>query len=394
MSVTSVSPETLLHLYRHLLREATYVLPLCRPYTTRRIRERFRRSRDKAPEEHLAGHLRQAQHGLRWLRAANAGDTLRMLKLCWHATGRRGKRKTDLINQFLRKSPMTDAEVLDIKAEARKQRLSELGVDREALGPRNGMKFRLALGQRSPINERPPWLEQWNEPKLLALATSQKGQDAISWPNVMRSRPDIQHARTKSWRKENTWGLPSTRRYRKKQQRRHWRGVMAQLAPPLPQTEWDLLRDLALGRASKAMSDMPPRRPAAQPLAEDKEQKGSATYQWEEFARRSIKRIELPSSRKFKALTGRQDGDPRGQRHALGVRAWKPRLLKRAIYGQLWETTPIMTERGPGRWKTTWGGEHTVSAATAIDSRYFEGVDAEGNIIKPSEQVAPAKRPR
>ena len=118
MSFQIPHPSKPLHLYRHLLREATYLPPLCRPWIASRIQARFLDCRYKKDAKDAKPHVKEAHHWLRYLRSANAGHVERLLHLGYLATGRVGKRRRQLATTFLSKGPpanTSDLEQTDLK---------------------------------------------------------------------------------------------------------------------------------------------------------------------------------------------------------------------------------------------------------------------------------------
>ncbi|KAK2069947.1 hypothetical protein P8C59_004487 [Phyllachora maydis] len=134
-----------IHLYRHLLREATYLPPPARPYIFGRIREQFHRHRRYRPppppppaDAHhhnsknparrpqpgptTPRHLRQARHALRHLRAANAGDLRRMRHVLQLVFGAVGPRRRELVAELVAPSSAPPAHA----AAAREEEVGQL----------------------------------------------------------------------------------------------------------------------------------------------------------------------------------------------------------------------------------------------------------------------------
>lgn len=102
-------PQTALHLYRHLLREATYLPPVIKPFFVERVRTRFERHR-RDPEPQY--RIDRAHKDLRYLRAANSGDYVRMRRVLMLGFGRIGRRRRELIDDLVRRDRPTDTESL------------------------------------------------------------------------------------------------------------------------------------------------------------------------------------------------------------------------------------------------------------------------------------------
>ncbi|RPA75774.1 hypothetical protein BJ508DRAFT_417949 [Ascobolus immersus RN42] len=83
-----------LHLYRGLLREASYLYDdVSRAYITQYIRQRFRKSKEEDKPFRYMTHIRAAKYGLNTLARANAGDIERLYKVLQLGWGRIGPRR-------------------------------------------------------------------------------------------------------------------------------------------------------------------------------------------------------------------------------------------------------------------------------------------------------------
>lgn len=97
-------PDSLLHLYRHVLREVTYLPPFCRSWVRDTVQAKFR--------DHRRPSVKRAHHALRFLRSANSGHYDRMRHLFYLATGRKGKRYRELSRTNLAKEPPPNSDAL------------------------------------------------------------------------------------------------------------------------------------------------------------------------------------------------------------------------------------------------------------------------------------------
>ncbi|OTB03891.1 hypothetical protein M426DRAFT_170814 [Hypoxylon sp. CI-4A] len=336
-------PNSPLHLYRHLLREATYLPPLCRPWITQRIQARFRDCRHKDPEP----YIKDAHHQLRYLRSANAGHVTRMLRLCFLATGRVGKRRRLLGASELSSEPPKSSAELD-------------------------QKTRLANDKYG----QPDWLDNWAVDKVRAIAFSQVEQ-GINWPHQMRRLIDPKMVIPT----ENCFGRPLTAKLTRNKLKKHWVTVIRQLLPPLPRSEWDQLGVLARGEADAEHYKIPARRPVAQShlLTSDDQ-----TPTWTDFVTTPVRSMERGNSRKMKSLSGDEDEDPRGHGRPTGIRVLGPRRLRRGIYGRVWEASPIVSKYPQsGKWHVTWGKrEQTISPPGKRGLQFFQGIDQTGAPIR------------
>ncbi|KAI2602166.1 hypothetical protein GGR54DRAFT_634186 [Hypoxylon sp. NC1633] len=339
-------PNTPIHLYRHILREATYLPPLCQPWITSRIQARFRDCRRKQDAKF---YVKEAHHYLRHLRSANAGHVKRMLRLCFLATGRVGKRRRLLGRSELSSCPPANSDELDEKTK---------------------------VGDRDTANgkqRKPDWLDNWSVDKVKAIAFSQSDHQANHWPHHMRRIIDPARALPT----ENCFGRPLNQKLRRNKLKKHWVGVLRQLLPPLPRGEWDQLGTLTRGDAGAQHYRIPTRRPVAQSSSPCTDARERA---WTDFVTRSVRSLERKSSRKMKSLSGSEDEDPRGHGRPIGVRVLGRRRLRRSIYGRVWEACPVVVKNPQsGKWNVKWGNqERTVSRPRKKDMQFFQGVDEKG----------------
>ncbi|KAK7955953.1 uncharacterized protein PG986_005175 [Apiospora aurea] len=344
-------PDTVIHLYRHLLREATYVPPYCRPWVTERIRSKFRDNRRP--------NIHKAHQSLRYLRSANAGHVSRTLHLCFLASGRLGKRRRQLADLYLAKEPVVDSDALEQKP------LFPTAKDTGS--------------SRKHRPEEPPiqsWLDNWDVQKIKAIAGAQVRNPSINWPKQMRKTYDPAFVLPK----ENAWGRPFTPKVMKRKEQKHYAKLLADLMPPVPQGEWDLLQALSLGQAETDMFNVPSRRTVATtPVAsQDSATNTAPEWNWEAYVTKPVRAVERGNSRVFKSLSGACDSDPRGQGKPIGVKAFSPRRLRRSIYGRVWEASPILT-KAKGKFQVTFGGaRRELSPVTNSDLQFFSGVDEKG----------------
>jgi hypothetical protein len=341
-------PSTALHLYRHLLRQTTYLPPLARPWAAERIQARFRDLRN-TPEPRP--HISNAHRQLRYLRAANAGHANRMVRICHLASGRLGKRRRQLATAHLAKGPPADT--------------AELCKDNS----------QDASSQRT-------WLDNWNLDKIKALGISQSLQDS-NFPLSIRRNIDPNQALVTT----NCWGLTVKPAQLTHKHQKHYARILATLLPPLPQGEWDTLQSLSLGGPTGSMWKIPPRRPVAQTLDEDTRD----DTQWWKYASQPARKVERGSSRRFMLLSGRtRDDGHRAPGPPIGVATYKPRFLRRSIYGRVWAASPTMREeqiKGKSRWAITWGGrELKAPSPTSSDLHFFQDMDKQES---PSAGVGP-----
>lgn len=338
-----VEPRNGAHLYRHLLREASYLPPACRPYITSRIQAEFANHRhDAAPKR----SLQRANHELRFLRAANLGDLTRMRRVLMLAFGRAGRRRRQLVEDLRRKEPPADSAQLE-------GRLRE-----------------------SPPSRRRDWLDKWDTDKMLAFTKSQACQTLRLSPRPTISTGRAQLDPNAAVPAVNAWGTPPGPRFARAKIRQWWKATVNRILPPVEKGEWELLRALATGAAGREW-DAPPKR-AAKTGPE-----GEAPWQWASYLTAPVRAVERPRSRSLKALYGFEgcDGSAVDGR-ATHISTYTRRSWQR-LYAQIFRLTSTMEERPQrgSRWHIEWG---TIpiqpSTPSSIHREFFEGVDTKGRV--------------
>ncbi|KAI3319490.1 hypothetical protein HD806DRAFT_261449 [Xylariaceae sp. AK1471] len=360
-------PTAPLHLYRHLLRESTYLPNLCRPWITSHIQQRFR---DCRPKNSPTRYVKQAHASLRYLRSVNAGHVKRLEHICFMATGRVGKRRRILATSQLSNRPAADTTELE---ESRLETV--LGSPPSALSP--------PLATATIVPPKHDWLENWSIDMISTLAHSQLVQQSGSWPQAMRRGLDPQIAISEG----NCFGRPFRPKQVRNKLKKHWAGVLKQLLPPLPQGEWDRLASLVQGEASAKELKITPRRPVARSVQHSIPDPVSEQWNWSDHVLRPVRVTERGSSRKQKSLSGKEDQDPRGHGRPIGIRVISPRKLQR-IYGRVWEMSPIMTKNPlKQKWSVAWGkNEQRISAPSTKDLIFFQGVGRDGKVLPKAEK--------
>ncbi|XXG95237.1 Peroxygenase 1 [Hypoxylon texense] len=344
-------PNTPLHLYRHMLREATYLPPLCRPWIASRIQARFRECRTADDSKY---YIKGAHQQLRYLRSANTGHVNRMRRLCYLATGRVGKRRRLLARAELSSLPASSSTELD-----------------------NRMA-KLVNGKRRELD----WMDNWSIEKVQAIAFSQSAQQTPGWPHIMRKGVDPLRVLPT----ENCFGRPVSKKLMRNKLKRHWAAILKQLLPPLPKGEWDQLAAMARGEADPQHYKIPARRPVAISITESPSAISKVrTSSWEDFVTKPVRSLERGSSRTMKSLTGDEDEDPRGHGRPTGIRVLNQRKLRRSIYGNIWKASPLI-DKNPrsGKWSVTWGGQgrQPVQRPRKKDLQFFQGIDKAGVPIR------------
>lgn len=224
------------------------------------------------------------------------------------------------------------------------------------------------------------WLDNWDTAKIQALS---KGQIDAGANQVKKMRGNWQP--DKAIPKENAWGLPFHPKTARRKELKHYASLLSQILPPLPKGEWDALQALSTGKAEESMYRIPSRRPVAVPTAARSVERPEAAWKWEEYVMKPVRAIERKGSRKMKSLSGVVDDlDPRGPGVPIGVRALKPRAMRRGVYTRVWEACPILDKTAGGKWQATYGGHQRLfSPSPASDLGFFAGIPSNPPPSKP-----------
>ncbi|KAI1267021.1 hypothetical protein F5Y18DRAFT_354526 [Xylariaceae sp. FL1019] len=341
-------PSTTLHLYRHLLREASYLPNLCRHYIANRIKVRTRHcryARDPLP------YVKSAHASLRFLRSANAGHENRLHRLFLMATGRVGRRCRVLSKDGLAAAPPSTTVELEAQRVLFKRR-------------------------------KPDWLDGWSVPMIQALAKSQFNNQKPNWPKTMRKTLDPEPMLAAG----NVFQRPFRPVTVRNKTKKHWVSVLEQILPPLPRAEWDRLGRLARGEVDINQLKLPARRPVAQTGQDEVTELVDTSWDWSVHAMRPSRVVQRANSRPMKSLTGMEDQDPRGHGRPIGVRLITPRKLQR-MYRHIWEMTPSINESNDRKF-IKWGKiERPLTTASTGDTQFFSGVNAQGKLPKKLEVI-------
>ncbi|KAK3290401.1 uncharacterized protein B0H64DRAFT_57444 [Chaetomium fimeti] len=351
-------PETALHLYRHILREASYLPPIARRPVDKQIKDKFRRNRED--EDKITKHLRQANHDLRALRAANAGDMGRMRRVLLRAFGRIGRRRRELISQLVHRDIPTNTEEL--------------------------AKYAAQMADIAERYKTLDWMDEWDLEKLRTLARSQVHADPNNAPKAAIT--DNQTAPEKNLPKENSWGRPLPRKLARTKLKNMWKALADKVMPPLPVAEWKKLEAIADGTMSGPWLP-PPRRPLAQTAPEDAQK--SQSWNWQSYAIRPVAVVDRQANRRNKLLSGAvDDNTPTGDPPAIDRHKFTPRTWRRLL-SNIWQLSPAMTKKPNGKgWDVTWGGlEKQPPPARASNMEFFRDFPA---VEEPTSQRKRGRR--
>lgn len=238
------------HLLRALLRECTYLPdPAARIYVHRHVLRRFReyhppQGKHRDHKDHLEnpafspqrirGALKNAWKGLNFLRRVNEGEVAPLQQLLLLTYGRTGRRRHELMETLLIPDAVSESEAVRLwQAEvAATLDPSETitGIPKAvAEAPRrNGKPHKYEISQRYS--------------RLRALLESQRRY----------ARPvELRRAKLKLTYLEvpltNIWMRPFPRKRERNMVRKWYASILDKVFPPLPEDEWERLRDLVSG---------------------------------------------------------------------------------------------------------------------------------------------------
>ncbi|RSL48945.1 hypothetical protein CEP53_009347 [Fusarium sp. AF-6] len=382
-----------LHLYRHLLRECSYLPPVFSPTITSIIRTRFRNHRrnDSVTKKRRA----KASNALRTLRAANSGDKPSMEKLVYHGFGRMGFRRRKLVTDFVRPEGPNDSDALEalidgttdtaaakVSKALHGQKGSPNDTDATASKAANEKveeKRPAGRWNNKPVHIRNDFYEKWDLDKVTSLLESQRElqkNSNLSWlkRKIKGLKPSGAVPHT------NLWGSPPALNVVRAKEAHFWRRAINKMMAPLSNGEWDLLEQLSKGAQEQGEWKIPTRRPAASPI-QAPEQNTISNWNWEAYASRPAARVERrPKKSSFVRPEGK-DEEPYQAQHKK--REISPRWYRRT-YQRAWQFTPKV-EHDPRtlKHKFTWGTfkKPTVCASDAQLS-IFDDVDTRGHKIK------------
>ncbi|KAH6610102.1 hypothetical protein Trco_000122 [Trichoderma cornu-damae] len=351
----SASP---VQLYRHLLRECSYLPPAFRAEIASTIQDRFHRHRKH--DARANAHIARARTALRTLRAANSGDKAAMEGLIAKGFGRSGSRRRELMAQFVIPQGPKDSSALE-KALGSADRGSK---DAESSDP---------PAQASAAKK--VFFEKWDQAKLLRILQSQRQQQkdtkgTASWPGSLVKTLDPDQFIPK----ETIWGKPPGEKLMRTKRAHWWRRNADKIMPPLGRGEWEMLKQLSNGGQERGGWMVPERRTPANPLAAVAEE---AAWNWKDYATKPAAIVEKPRSLKHQRRTGQKESGPYGVKDRS--RSLSARWFQRA-YSRAWQLTPTMAQ-DPNtlRYSFTWGSVRLrLPPAAKHQLEIFQGVDQNG----------------
>ncbi|KAG6112425.1 hypothetical protein E4U31_000003 [Claviceps sp. LM219 group G6] len=390
-----------LQLYRHLLREASYLPPAFRKVVDSTIQKRFHDHKRK--DALLTKRLAKAKSSLRMLRAANSGDKDAMQNLVMKGFGRTGLRRRDLMSEFVRPQGPGDSEALEsLLAESPVSSTAQETPTQET--PTQETPAQETPAQETPAQETPAqekarssknaFFEKWDTPKLLKLLHSMKQQQGATKSSTSWHKGTLKAINPEQFVPEtNIWGKPPAACVVTAKRAHWWRRMAEKMMPPLGKGEWELLEQLSQGRQDAGEWAIPSRRPLAltrQSKGMSKSKAGTSNHwDWEAYIARPTANVERQRSRALRRRSGLQGSGPYAG-HELSKEV-SGRWFRR-VYNRAWQISSKM-EQDPNtlNYKFEWGrAMPKLPSAIPLQMQIFEGVDERGNLTCEKPDAAPS----
>ncbi|KAI9715561.1 MAG: hypothetical protein M1812_005865 [Candelaria pacifica] len=392
-----------LSLLRALLRECTYLPdPTSRSYYHSYILTRYRKyipsphpyhlisNKNNCDAERIGNVTRNAKKGLSLLRRANKGEIKALEKVLMETYGRRGRRRRGLLGGVVGVEGVDDRDSLEEVIESRRQQQQQLeneGLDSESGDKEKGMKKKQGH-KMPPLN-----------PKLLALIKSQAQTHPPEY-----TRPRIRNSKIGGTVPEmDIWLRKLSQRREEGLKRRWYVSTLDRLLPPLPDSEFEMLRDLVNGRRGWVRGGVRRRRGRVLVGGRWVEDGGDLVGEG------------------YKGEDGEdgdgdgddEDGDGDGEDglevgflnqkiqekvfcHPSRNRRELPHFITRRFMRRLWAKVlsqcPRMTwESEKNRWEVEWGNINSAMADSGpmikvAEGGLFEGVDSKGRVLEVAER--------
>jgi hypothetical protein len=372
------------HLLRALLRQSNY-LPdaVARHYFYNYILGRYRKYHPRLPKppntptltpSRERSLLKEARKCLSFLTRANDGHPDRLLLVLMMAYGRTGKKRHELLKTVV--SPLAFKSDSFPHVPADDQALAQLSASIMADYEKSATEERpVALSSSHRPNLfselKKPRLGEGPElgPRLEALVNSQRQQKSTisQRPPVGTTQPSIPET--------NRWGRPMPPSRAANMKDKWYAMILDRVMPPLPESEWNRLRDLALGWA-----------PWEGPMKRRTRLVQSEGHRSIENERGINSGITIPMG----AGSVQENNDilKRESRKLLGTHphTLTPRFMRHQ-WGKVFLQCPMMKwDTVRHRWEVKWGStqrnkEVVLGHPSRINMDVFEGVDSDGNLV-------------
>ncbi|KAF7903739.1 uncharacterized protein EAF01_006788 [Botrytis porri] len=352
--------------YRALLREATYLpdsaarsfvhdllVKRFNPPDPRKLNPKYWGTdylRSKVDVKKLQKRSKKNATKLHLLERVNLEGSIPDLQhVLLRTYGRAGHRRRELITELLRPGedelPQDDTELSKI-------------IDSQILKNLDAMKD-VEIDQANAVPKR-----QRRENKEIQLFLM--SQQATNPMESMRGRikkltPDIPST--------NAWGRKLPEKRKENMQRTWWASLLERVLPPLPEYEWNRLKDLAEGRQS-IESPRPRRKPAV--LRNQDEDAKSAGEKMDSLYNKPARL----NADVWDEKTTKVDLD---DSQASNTPQHNRTRAMRRLYGMIWSlSSKMVQDENTKEYTITWGGQRSPSAAGEItkpsskDAEFFE----------------------
>lgn len=370
-NVNAIEPR---HLLRALLRQSRYLPDAkARDHFYNHIVDRYRKYHPRPPKPpnvptltliRRRSLLKEARKGLVFLKRANDGHPNHLLRVLAMAYGRTGRKRHELMKMVVSSSSFkSDPSPVD------EQALTQLSASITA-------SLRDSHVEERPAKSHRPKLLSGLEgpvlgPRLEALVNSQKQQRAshFSKLKMINTLPSIPET--------NSWGRPMPRRRIVNMKYRWYANILEKVLPPLPESDWNRLRDLALGQAPWE-GPMKRRTPLTQTKVKGPSRNGNQPVNINEITPHFGASSVLENNEIFKEENRKLLGS---NPHTL-----TPRFMRR-LWGQVFLQCPMMKwDAERCRWDVKWGSlqrskEVILGQPGRINMDIFRGVDEKGNVV-------------
>ncbi len=280
--------------------------------------------------------LHIARQGLSLLRRANQGHLHALHRILGLTYGRCGKRRHQLLAPLL---------------------APEIPADHTAVAALS------ASSRTSTVDELPP--------RLKALMHSQNRQGGLE---LFKSRIRINQVEPQI-PETNIWGRPTPMKRARNLKKTWLRNVLERLLPPLPEQEWERLRDLANG--GQAWEG---------PIKRRAWPKG-ASSRWGKECLGEKMPFEDQLTLSTLPFHNRSIGNP----HLMNAR------FMQRLWARIFSQCPVMRWDSMNKsWRVEWGSVNSTGSLeppqiSHLKSEIFAGVDEMGRVLRRSQDVEPSK---
>lgn len=346
-----------LHIYRHLLRECTYLPPAWSNPIVSLIRERFHQNRKHDPRQEK--HRAQAFQLLNSLRAANAGDKAVMQRLMRKGFGRKGPRRRAIVSKFVLQQGPSDSDAL------------EALVSESIAEPTSTTSDFEPTSKPSRKATKAAFHLKWDKEKLHKFFDSQ-GNEARKCSDYWVTNPIKSNNEDRYVRLTTIWGTPVPQSNIVKRQGKFWQQQSSRMMPPLEKDEWELIGRLGNGAQEYDKDYVVAHRRTPAKLIRDDPDAGGLGWDWEGYARYGANEVESRRAEKRSRRVGQKGPGPYAK--PINAREIKPRWYRRA-YERIGKITPMIEQDAHSlKHVITWG-QIAARAVPAIKSQLdmFEG---------------------